>query len=1169
MKNVRGLFTDTQPIDQPEGFYRYAENLVVNKRLGAVANELGQEVTSSLQAGSKILGYIYLPDDSVVLFTHQPSQNTSRIIWVKHGTQDVKVEDVGNDVLSFNEDSKIEGVSRINFKGEPIIYWTDNLNPPRTLNLENVPSSPHYNSFNLFPFIDSVAKIDSLSVNSSGGNLESGAYYFALAYVSDDDVETDYFSISNPVYINDSIDTSSPDTFDGAPAGRRTSKSITITISDIDTSYKHVRLGIIPLIGGTFGDVSRLDIAIDPNSTEIRYNYTGFRDKIIENIDNIVIPKAFYERAKSMTSVDNRLYIGNVQGREDIGYQRYANNITLQASTESLNSARNTASPNKETMNSYKNPEITITKKGYRRDEVYAFYISFVLNSGAESRAYHIPGRQAETVSIGGNTYSETAPLPVAHKFHSQANAITNNPRIYQFESRAGSNGMGFWQNENETYPATGLDWTGLHGQKVRHHKFPEHQYAPILGGASDYNVMRVSFHNIFIPNEIKEKVRGYKIYYAKRTPENSTVIDQSVGYPARTYEGVTHNNIPAESSGGSGPVSIFSFRPFKLMHSQQNVGSFSYIKSISIPSALIANQDTNKYLLSHFMNSYSGDNFDRLGVIAGAAFVPADTDMVNLAGAGFANDYKTKDSEGALVVRLTSPIATGYSYIGSSPFTQYPVYSFNIHRKDLFRSFDQQMLVWTGFYTENLNTTSTPPIFGGDTYIGHYFVRQSRSSGQSMTDMDALIGTVVESEYNVSWRHTGENYEEKYFPAVDAQTMFDLETDSPSSVPPYYDNYYGYNTDYSALSDIKAVEPFSKRYEEVVSFPTRIIRSREVSVSRTQDNFRVFLQNDYLDMPRERGELVKIGRLNNNLIPHFKRGIFRTKGREEMQVDDFRAYIGSGDIFSVNPDELIPTKVGFGGISELDHAIETEFGYFFIDRQAKRIFLFSQNLEELSSLKYGMHNFFKQNIKDDSLLSLGYDPENKRIMLTDHHNEWTISYYPENEAWGSFHTYHPVNYFNTLNDSYVYYGNSTSIYKLNTGNPSSDRPMVYEFVDNRAPETSKLVSSFTMNTEVFPVGSNNSRIDKTFDTARFYNSHQNTGTINLVGDNVRRIKSRWNISAIRHQEVPSSAFFGYGWAFRKRLNDSYTIVRLTYLNSDGFLLYLYDASINYREIIR
>ena len=48
-----------------------------------------------------------------------------------------------------------------------------------------------------------------------------------------------------------------------------------------------------------------------------------------------------------------------------------------------------------ETKRGYKNVKYSYNLKGYRRNEVYAFYISFVLKNGTETYAYHIPGREA------------------------------------------------------------------------------------------------------------------------------------------------------------------------------------------------------------------------------------------------------------------------------------------------------------------------------------------------------------------------------------------------------------------------------------------------------------------------------------------------------------------------------------------------------------------------------------------------------------------------------------------------------------------------------------------------------------------------------------------------------------------------------------------------------
>ena len=55
---IKGLFKDTGYIDQPEGSWRHAVNMVLNKTDGAVSNEGGTELAghlgSSPHTGSQI-----------------------------------------------------------------------------------------------------------------------------------------------------------------------------------------------------------------------------------------------------------------------------------------------------------------------------------------------------------------------------------------------------------------------------------------------------------------------------------------------------------------------------------------------------------------------------------------------------------------------------------------------------------------------------------------------------------------------------------------------------------------------------------------------------------------------------------------------------------------------------------------------------------------------------------------------------------------------------------------------------------------------------------------------------------------------------------------------------------------------------------------------------------
>ena len=68
-KYIKGLNKDTAPVDQPEGSYRYAKNMLSNETAGALSNEPGNIVLTAIATGHRVIGSIEVTDDTVVLFT--------------------------------------------------------------------------------------------------------------------------------------------------------------------------------------------------------------------------------------------------------------------------------------------------------------------------------------------------------------------------------------------------------------------------------------------------------------------------------------------------------------------------------------------------------------------------------------------------------------------------------------------------------------------------------------------------------------------------------------------------------------------------------------------------------------------------------------------------------------------------------------------------------------------------------------------------------------------------------------------------------------------------------------------------------------------------------------------------------------------------------------------
>ena len=205
-------------------------------------------------------------------------------------------------------------------------------NPNRT-------HSKHIELLNLFPNTGPIPHIDLDYVGTiqsaviTGGGLRTGVYYLALAYVDDDNVATNYVTVSNPVSIVDEYDFTSP-AFrkDGAKDGSQTSKSVRWKVSNINNDYSL----IIRKMGGVT-EAHRLP-DIDAQVAAINgITYSGLEGAASSAIEDVIIDTVAYDTAKTINQLDGILYLGNLTRTSDVGYQKYANNIKLNSVVKSMN----------------------------------------------------------------------------------------------------------------------------------------------------------------------------------------------------------------------------------------------------------------------------------------------------------------------------------------------------------------------------------------------------------------------------------------------------------------------------------------------------------------------------------------------------------------------------------------------------------------------------------------------------------------------------------------------------------------------------------------------------------------------------------------------------------------------------------------------------------------
>lgn len=481
MKPTKGLYLDCLPEDQPEGTYRNARNILLGKLNNAVSNEDGLEKVAELPVTPVYV--LAVDNDEYVVwgtYTSQEDVLHSQIGRLKSdGTYTPVLTSAG---FRFKESSSFKAIYLRNSKGELVVAWTNDLEAPRILNLDDVPftgltgTEKLLADNNLLVLTELFPRFKAPLVDfdlhtDSGGQLLSGAYYFTFAYETEDGGRTNFGNLVGPFMVTDDVTSRGPDLYDGCEPGTATSKCIEVNLSYLDTRYKHLRVAVIHKQNSVLkaSYVGKFPVT----SSNGRFLYTGGEVHAPLLVEEVLADNPTYKTAKTLTMLDNRLYLANLSQEPRVDFQSFASEIKIDWVTDKVNLDQ--------VRGSYKD-EITIfNKRGFMPDEVYALYATLLFDDGSKSEAFHIPGREAQTIdyTAEGTTVSiaEDARIEDILTAHptlvnlKDDLTIDGNIKFFHTRETAKADGtMGFWENETELYPE---GFGALTGKRVRHHKFP------------------------------------------------------------------------------------------------------------------------------------------------------------------------------------------------------------------------------------------------------------------------------------------------------------------------------------------------------------------------------------------------------------------------------------------------------------------------------------------------------------------------------------------------------------------------------------------------------------------------------------------------------------------------------------------------------------------------
>jgi hypothetical protein len=549
----KGLIKDYDDIFYPEGTWshaRNATNFTVGGDQGIIGNEQGNKLCAL--APYTIIGQIRITSDHFLIFSTN-DLNSEIGIFTEGNCLYTKV--VNDSCLNFKKSNLIIGTSKENFDCTFQVYWSDGVNPDRTLNIGDVRLGPFEQPWPGVPYICEDVNSDPDCVDcqpstpytldceeirlarlistpcieirkgASSGTLLNGSYYAVIAYSVNGQKVTEYYSpsIVQPLFSH-----------------ANASGSLELTIRGLDSkTFDEFELVIVRTINqqtsakriGLYSTKGDVEIAIDyinESLPTIPIEQIPIRSQVIEKSEGIFVNGPYMLRTSPT-------------GRFDFNYQPIANKIEtewvmIEAPIDYYRKGGNVT--------------------GYMRDEQYAFWIRFVYNTGDYSSSYHIPGRAKEVgreIDNHGTEYEILSPgssNDVAHQasvFNNLTNLTTDpfwrsvntayvtsldvnlqdTEQVIPFKTIA-TGKMGYWES-TEKYPDTKPEvwnssyhtWSNsgnpnhdLCGKPIRHHKMPGEilDYSPTnLQGTEGLGITRNPVLNAS-SYEIKNTARAIRI---------------------------------------------------------------------------------------------------------------------------------------------------------------------------------------------------------------------------------------------------------------------------------------------------------------------------------------------------------------------------------------------------------------------------------------------------------------------------------------------------------------------------------------------------------------------------------------------------------------------------------------------------------------------------------
>lgn len=320
-----GKFSDSAPFT-----WAHAKNILLSRGFDEIENEPGDTaITTDL--GGIIIGKVTLPN-AILLVQWKDSKTYIKYIIYNSSTAVYDVYDLisgGTAILTYNPSSYpaiyIEGVHCYNSESEIIVAFTTGYHKPLILNVTELISTPitiasESDLKNLYLFPEFIHNNFVLSANSettsaaiiSGGRLPSAAYFISLTYELEIDVNTNFGILSNPIFVTENDILTDYLQAKGNTSLVITTKAISISVSNLDTTRDYFRLAVIQRTESSTECYITKRIKIDKVNSTTNVLISDLDDLTLFSVNDVIVSSPAFSTVKTLTQSNKRLRIGNL-----------------------------------------------------------------------------------------------------------------------------------------------------------------------------------------------------------------------------------------------------------------------------------------------------------------------------------------------------------------------------------------------------------------------------------------------------------------------------------------------------------------------------------------------------------------------------------------------------------------------------------------------------------------------------------------------------------------------------------------------------------------------------------------------------------------------------------------------------------------------------------------